>query len=61
MLEIRRFEALEIFGPTGENKQIRDLIAEFERIDDKIKALVTDQSQLRVKMDAIRKQVGLPH
>ena len=62
-------------GPAGDNKRIKELSAEFEKIDgkikaadaeidqlgDKLKALVAEQSQLRVKMDPIRKQVGLPH
>ena len=65
----------DMFGPAGDNKQIKELIAEFEKLDGKIKAvdteidqlddkfkvLVAEQAQLRVKMDAIRKQVGLPH
>jgi hypothetical protein len=36
-------------------------VAESERIDDKIKAPIADQSQLRVKIDAIKKQVGLTY
>jgi hypothetical protein len=49
----------EMFGPAGHDKDITELLEQFEKVDGLCKQVLAEQNQLLLKINEVRKQVGL--